>query len=63
MKPANHDVQQLEAEHRDLEAQVKSLTRRAYLTPGEQQQVAELKKKKLDTKDRLYALREEEHRD
>jgi uncharacterized protein YdcH (DUF465 family) len=33
------------------------LGRRAYLTPGEQREIADLKKQKLRAKDQLFALR------
>lgn len=46
----------LELEHRALDEKLRLLTRRAYLTPDEQREAAELKRKKLFAKDRLYAL-------
>lgn len=56
---ATNLLHQLEEEHHTLDAELKTLTRRAYLTPGEQRQAVELKKKKLSAKDALYALRSE----
>ncbi len=50
-------LSQLEKRHRDLKDEVSKLERRAYLTPGEQRQIADLKKLKLNAKDRLHALR------
>ncbi|HEX6276786.1 MAG TPA: YdcH family protein [Polyangiaceae bacterium] len=47
----------LESRHRDLDQTVSRLDRRAYLTPTEQQTVAQLKKEKLMTKDRIVKLR------
>jgi len=47
----------IEAHHRALDKRLKELARRAYLTPDEQVEVAELKKQKLKAKDELHALR------
>ena len=47
----------LESRHRSLDDAVSRLDRRAYLTPTEQRTVAELKKEKLMTKDRIVKLR------
>lgn len=47
----------LEQRHRQLAEEVQYLERRAFLTPHEQRQIQELKKRKLITKDRLYAVR------
>ena len=47
----------LESEHRALDERLRILTRRAYLTPAEQREASELKRKKLVAKDRLYGLR------
>jgi hypothetical protein len=49
-------MRQLQAEHRNLDERVRTLSRRAYLTPDEQREAAELKRMKLSTKDRLHAL-------
>ncbi|HEX3595475.1 MAG TPA: YdcH family protein [Polyangiaceae bacterium] len=46
----------LETEHRTLDERLRILSRRAYLTPDEQREAAELKRKKLFAKDRLHAL-------
>jgi hypothetical protein len=50
-------IEWLERQHRGLDAQVSVLMRRAHLTPTEQQRARELKKQRLNTKDRLAALR------
>jgi hypothetical protein len=49
-------MRELEAEHRTLDERVRMLSRRAYLTPDEQREAAELKRLKLSAKDRLHAL-------
>jgi hypothetical protein len=48
----------LEQEHQTLKEAVRRLERRAYLTPPEQREIAELKKQKLATKDQIAALRQ-----
>ena len=50
-------IRELELRHRDLDTAVMRLGRRAYLTPGEQREFAELKKRKLIAKDQLATLR------
>jgi uncharacterized protein YdcH (DUF465 family) len=50
-------IQQLELKHKSLDDAVARLGRRAYLTPGEQREFAELKKQKLLAKDQLQVLR------
>jgi hypothetical protein len=50
-------IRELEIKHRDLDTAVSRLGRRAYLTPGEQREFAELKKRKLIAKDELATLR------
>ena len=50
-------IRELELRHRDLDTAVSRLGRRAYLTPLEQREFAELKKRKLITKDELATLR------
>jgi len=47
----------LEREHRALDDELRVLSRRAYLTPGEQRAASELKRRKLSAKDRIEALR------
>jgi hypothetical protein len=55
--PVEERIRELEERHRSLDLAVSRLGRRAYLTPGEQHQVSQLKKKKLITKDQLVSLR------
>lgn len=50
-------IRELELRHKDLDTAVMRLGRRAYLTPGEQREFAELKKRKLIAKDQLFTLR------
>jgi hypothetical protein len=47
----------LERQHQGLDAELEALMRRAYLTPLEQETARALKKRKLDAKDRIAALR------
>lgn len=54
---ATQGVTTIEERHRTLARQVDALERRAFLTPGEQQQISELKKLKLAAKDELFRLR------
>jgi uncharacterized protein YdcH (DUF465 family) len=51
------DVQALQLRHRVLDQQIHKLERRgAHMTPLERDQATELKKRRLATKDQLYAL-------
>lgn len=50
-------LQKLERQHRGLDAELEVLARRTYLTPTEHEAARKLKKRKLDTKDRIAALR------
>ncbi len=52
-----HQLSSIEAHHRQLEERLKELGRRAFLTPKEQVEVAEIKKHKLRAKDEIIALR------
>jgi uncharacterized protein YdcH (DUF465 family) len=49
-------LEQLTAEHRRLDEQLKMLERRRALTPSEQIEIVRLKKQKLLTKDRIARL-------
>jgi hypothetical protein len=49
----------LQTEHRALDERLRVLSRRAYLTPSEQREAQELKRKKLSAKDRMFALTKE----
>lgn len=55
MKPVS--LEDLERRHRSLDSEVNRLERQVYLTSGEQQQVALLKKEKLRTRDLIEDLR------
>ena len=47
----------LEARHRALHDAVSRLERRSFLTPDEQREITDLKKRKLRAKDQLFALK------
>jgi uncharacterized protein YdcH (DUF465 family) len=49
-------LEQLTAEHRRLDEQLKVLERRRVLSPAEQVEISRLKKQKLLTKDRIARL-------
>ena len=51
------NIETLEHQHQGLSDQLEDLMRHAHLTPREEQAARELKKKKLDAKDRIAALR------
>jgi len=53
----NGDIVHLENEHRMLKQRVAELDRRVYLTPAEQIESSELKRRKLAVKDTLMELR------
>jgi hypothetical protein len=50
-------IERLEEQHRMLKKRVAYLERRAFMTPTEQLEAAQLKKRKLATKDAIAALR------
>jgi uncharacterized protein YdcH (DUF465 family) len=51
------DVQVLELRHRTLDKQIHKLDRRGvHMTPQDRERATELKKRRLVTKDALYAL-------
>ena len=54
--PKQAALEQLTAEHRRLDEQLKLLERRRALTPAEQIEMIRLKKQKLWTKDRIARL-------
>jgi hypothetical protein len=54
---SRYTLEQLEEQHRSLKQQVATLERRATLTPSEQRDALDLKKRKLATKDAISALR------
>jgi hypothetical protein len=58
MSMRRSDVYELELRHRALDEQIHKLDRRGFhMTPEEQLRAAELKKRRLATKDQLFALR------
>lgn len=57
MEMSTQRLNEAEHRHKSLDARVKELGRRAYLTPSEQVEMADLKKQKLKTKDEIHALR------
>jgi hypothetical protein len=50
-------IDRLEKKHRHLQSKVAEYDGRVFLTSGEQNRLAELKKKKLAAKDALFGLR------
>lgn len=50
-------LSQMEARHRELETRLSELGRRAYLSPRERVEIAEIKKRKLLAKDEIVSLR------
>jgi uncharacterized protein YdcH (DUF465 family) len=53
----NLDVHMLELRHRTLDKEIHKLDRRGeHMTPLERERSTELKKRRLATKDQLYAL-------
>jgi uncharacterized protein YdcH (DUF465 family) len=53
----DHRLSSIEAHHRKLDDRLQELGRRAYLTPREQFEIAEIKKHKLRAKDEITAIR------
>jgi hypothetical protein len=56
MQNAVDRIRTLEQEHRLLDQRLRVLVRRAYLTPDEQREATELKRKKLSAKDEIVVL-------
>jgi hypothetical protein len=56
MQNAVDRIRTLEEEHRLLDQRLRVLVRRAYLTPDEQREATELKRKKLSAKDEIVVL-------
>ena len=54
--PLTKELEHLRHVHRNLEVELKNITRHAYLTPHEQQRIRVLKKEKLRTKDKMRLL-------
>ena len=55
--PAEELLRDAETRHKTLDGRLKELGRRAYPTPTEQREMAELKKRKLLAKDEITRLR------
>jgi uncharacterized protein YdcH (DUF465 family) len=51
------NIKTLEQQHRALADEVARLEKRAFLTPSEQLEVSNLKKRKLAAKDQLFDIR------
>jgi hypothetical protein len=58
MKKAPEHLQHLERKHQLLERELDALSSQPHLTPEEHQHVTELKKRKLQAKDGIMALRQ-----
>ncbi len=56
LEPKQEVLAELTAEHRRLDEQVQQLEKRRALTPAERTEIANLKKQKLLTKDRIARL-------
>lgn len=52
----NRDVDELRTEHNELEKRLEALHRPRSMSPQEQSEIAEIKKRKLAIKDRLMTL-------
>lgn len=50
-------IRRMELRHRELDSRIDELGRRAILTPSEQREISELKKRKLATKDQIAAMK------
>lgn len=53
---SNRDVDDLRTEHKQLERRLQALHRPRSMSPEEQSEIAEIKKRKLVIKDRLMTL-------
>ena len=52
---SDEEFQSLHEQHRDMEKQLAQFDDKVYLTPDEQMKVKNLKKRKLQGKDKMYA--------
>ena len=59
---ADEELQQLAARHHELDDRLHELTARPYLSEREQLEEVDLKKRKLQIKDRMERLRREQSR-
>jgi hypothetical protein len=50
------EIQRLQSAHATLKFELQTLSRRAHLTPAEEERARQIKKEKLLTKDRLRVL-------
>lgn len=50
------EIQRLQSAHATLKFELQALSKRAHLTPAEQERARQIKKEKLQTKDRLRVL-------
>lgn len=50
-------IRRMELRHRELDDRIDALGKRAILTPAEQREMSELKKRKLAAKDQISAMR------
>jgi hypothetical protein len=60
--PADDELRQLAARHHELDDRLHELTTRPYLSEREQLEEVDLKKRKLQIKDRMEHLRREQQR-
>jgi uncharacterized protein YdcH (DUF465 family) len=51
----SNEAERLQQTHAELDKRVRELSRRAFLTPAEQAEAADLKKRKLAVKDQIRA--------
>lgn len=54
--PPTEQLRSLKDNHERLKGELKTLNRRAHLTPTEEERAREIKKEKLRTKDRIRVL-------
>ncbi len=52
----NYELEKLKAEHRDYDNKLESLISKQYLSPEEEFEVVDLKKKKLALKDKMALI-------
>lgn len=52
----NNEFKRLHDQHQNYERRLDQLTKRSYLTTDEEFEISELKKKKLNLKDQMFAI-------
>ena len=57
LAPPSERLSLVEERHRELDARLRELGRRPYLTPKEQLEAVEIKKRKLQAKDEMVSLK------